>query len=412
MNTAYFISKGCENMSKSVKYEYDSNRRQIVVLFKNGPKIEDEQSFSRTHYFVDEEKTRITTAFKDELLRLFSVDSVKELKAKIDNNIKLIFKPGDGEMVYDEMTNTVVVYTNSFKENVIKPNEKTKRLRKSMEKLAKKEKVSSNEFTNLIATIAEGTATIQLTEKDRKTVAQLVPQLIKDGNIKISLRDVTDINKDRLKDIVQIGRDILYKKRGVEKKLGIDRNFIGKEYAWQKYFELYGTYLLFGSVEQQKPEELLHVESKLRNSDSRLDILTINRYGFLDIVELKKSDEYLFRLDESHDNIVPTAKLSTAISQVNNYLMLLPYATNHGELIKGAESATGMLVMGSKKHLMSRENIEKYKLKTGMSENMVQLKLQKALRDLNYSYAHIQIVLYDEILDNLDNFINQMEIKI
>lgn len=412
MNTAYFISKGCENMRKSIKYEYDSNRRQIVVLFKNGPKIEDEQSFCRTHYFVDEEKTKITTAFKDELLKLFNVDSVKELKAKIDNNIKLIFKPGDGEMIYDATTNMVVVYTNSFKENVIKPNEKTKRLRKSMEKLAKKEKISSNEFTNLISTIAEGTATIQLTEKDRKTVAQLVPQLIKDGNIKISLRDITDINKDRLKDIVQIGRDILYKKRGVEKKLGIDRKFVGKEYAWQKYFELYGTYLLFGSIKQQKPEELLQVESKLRNSDSRLDILTINRYGFLDIVELKKSEEYLFKLDKSHDNIVPTAKLSTAISQVNNYLMLLPYATEHGELIKGAESATGMLVMGSKKHLMSQENIEKYKLKTGMSENMVQLKLQKALRDLNYSYAHIQIVLYDEILDNLDNFINQMEIKI
>lgn len=399
-------------MSKSVKYEYDSNRRQIIVLFKNGPKIEDEQSFSRTHYFVDEELTKITTAFKDELLKLFAVDSVKDLKAKIDNNIKLVFKPGDGEMVYDELTNTVIVYTNSFKENVIKPNEKTKRLRKSIEKLAKKEKISSNEFTNLITTVAEGTATIQLTEKDRKTVAQLLPQLIKDGNIKISLRDVTDINKDRLKDIVQIGRDILYKKRGVEKKLGIDRDFIGKEYAWQKYFELYGTYLLFGSIKQQKPEELLHVESKLRKSDSRLDILTINRYGFLDIVELKKSEEYLFRLDESHDNIVPTSKLSTAISQVNNYLMLLPHATKHGELIKGAESATGMLVIGSKNYLMSRENIEKYKSKTGMTENMIQLKLHKALRDLNYSYAHIQIVLYDEILDNLDNFINQMEIKI
>lgn len=228
-------------MSKSVKYEYDSNRRQIIVLFKNGPKIEDEQSFSRTHYFVDEELTKITTAFKDELLKLFAVDSVKDLKAKIDNNIKLVFKPGDGEMVYDELTNTVIVYTNSFKENVIKPNEKNKRLRKSIEKLAKKEKISSNEFTNLITTVAEGTATIQLTEKDRQTVAQLLPQLIKDGNIKISLRDVTDINKDRLKDIVQIGRDILYKKRGVEKKLGIDRDFIGKEYAWQKYFELYGT---------------------------------------------------------------------------------------------------------------------------------------------------------------------------
>lgn len=399
-------------MSKSVKYEYDSNRKQIVVLFKNGPKIEDEKTFCRSHYFIDQEKTKITTVFKDELLRLFNVEGVKELKEKIDNNIKLIFKSGDGVMSYDESINTVIVYTNSFKEDVVKPSERTKRLRKSMEKLSKREKISSNEFTNLISTIADGINTIQLTEKDRKTVAQLVPQLIKDGNIKISLRDVTDINKDRLKDIVQIGRDLLIKKRGIEKKLGIDRNFIGKEYAWQKYFELYGSYLLFGSTEQQKPEELLHVESTLRNSDSRLDILTINRYGFLDIVELKKSDEYLFKLDESHDNIVPTAKLSTAISQVNNYLMLLPYAKEHGELIKGAESATGMLVMGSKDYLMNRDNIQKYCEKTGISENLVELKLRKALRDLNYSYAHIQIVLYDEILDNLDNFINRMEVKI
>ena len=92
--------------------------------------------------------------------------------------------------------------------------------------------------------------------------------------------------------------------------------------------------------------------------------------------------------------------------------MLLPYAKEQGELIKGAESATGMLVMGSKEYLMNKDNIQKYCEKTGMSEDLVQLKLRKALRDLNYSYAHIQIVLYDEILDNLDNFINQMEIKI
>lgn len=281
-----------------------------------------------------------------------------------------------------------------------------------MEKLSKKEKISSNEFTNLISTIAEGTETVQLTEKDRLTVAKLVPKLIKDGNIKISLRDVTDINKDRLKDIVKIGRDLLLKAKGVEKKLGISREYIGKEYAWQKYFELYGSYLLFGSIKQQKPEEWIHVESELRNTESRLDLLTINRYGFLDIVELKKSDEYLFKLDESHDNIVPTSKLSTAISQVNNYLMLLPYAKDKGELIKGAESATGMLVFGSENYLMNKDNIYKYMDKTGMSANIVKLKIRKALRDLNYSYSHIQIVLYDELLDNLENFINQMTIEV
>lgn len=46
-----------------------------------------------------------------------------------------------------------------------------------------------------------------------------------------------------------------------------------------------------------------------------------------------------------------------------------------------------------------------------MTESVVKLKLRKALRDLNYSYAHIQIVLYDELLDNLEKFINQMDVE-
>ena len=37
--------------------------------------------------------------------------------------------------------------------------------------------------------------------------------------------------------------------------------------------------------------------------------------------------------------------------------------------------------------------------------------IRKALRDLNYSYAHIEIVLYDELLDNLENFLNQMDVE-
>ena len=298
-------------MSNSVKYEYDLNRKKIVVLFKNGPIIEDEKSFCKTHYFTDSNNTMITTAFKDELLKLFSVSSVEELKEKIDNNIKLIFKPGNGEMIYDASIKTVIVYTNTFKEEVVKPNEQAKRLRRNMEKLSKHEKVSSHEYMSLVFAITEGIDYVELNDKDKMAVAKVIPELIRKGDIKISLKDVTDINKDRLKDIVQIGRDLLVKKRGVEKKLGVKREAIGKEFAWQKYFEMYGSYLLFGSIEQKISEEWLRINSNLRNNDSRLDLLTINRYGFLDIVELKKSDEYLFKLD---DNIVPTPKLSTAIS--------------------------------------------------------------------------------------------------
>lgn len=116
--------------------------------------------------------------------------------------------------------------------------------------------------------------------------------------------------------------------------------------------------MLFGSIEQQIPQAAVRLNSELRSTNSNLDLLTINRYGFLDAVELKKSDDYLFKIDESHDNIVPTSKLSTAISQVNNYLMLLPYSQENGELVKGAESATGMLVIGTNDSLMKKEHID------------------------------------------------------
>ena len=45
------------------------------------------------------------------------------------------------------------------------------------------------------------------------------------------------------------------------------------------------------------------------------------------------------------------------ISQVNNYLMMLPYSQENGELIKGAESVTGMLVIGTTNSLMKKEHI-------------------------------------------------------
>ena len=314
-------------------------------------------------------------------------------------------------MTYDEKTNTVIVYMESFKNDVVKPANDVRKLKTVIERLYKKEKVSSNDIVNVVKTLSTGIDSNILKDKDREKVAHLIPNLIKNGKIKISLKDVTDINKDRLKDIIQIGRDLLLKKSGVEKKLGIEREHIGKEYAWQRYFEMYGSYLLFGSIEQQIPQAALTLNSELRNTNSNLDLLTINRYGFLDVVELKKSDEFLFKIDDSHDNIVPTSKLSTAISQVNNYLMLLPYSQESGELVKGAESATGMLVIGSTNSLMRKEHIEKYMQKNNMTESVVKLKLRKALRDLNYSYAHIQIVLYDELLDNLEKFINQMDVE-
>ncbi len=154
------------------------------------------------------------------------------------------------------------------------------------------------------------------------------------------------------------------------------------------------------------------MDSEPNLSNSRTDILTLNKYGFLDVVELKKSDEVLFKIDKSHDNIVPTDKLSTAISQVNSYLMKLPYAQEHGSSIKGAESASGLLVIGSRNSLIKGVSKQKYIDKKGITNEEFDIMIRKALRNLNYSYSHIQIVLYDDLLDNLDDFIKNMKVEV
>ena len=51
-----------------VQYELEVSKRKMVVIFKDGPVIEDKKSFRRTHYFVDSGLTTITTGFKDEVV--------------------------------------------------------------------------------------------------------------------------------------------------------------------------------------------------------------------------------------------------------------------------------------------------------------------------------------------------------
>ncbi len=228
------------------------------------------------------------------------------------------------------------------------------------------------------------------------------------NDIKLKKDDVFDINKVAIRDVISIERGILNKDNKVLKN--IEAKDINKEDAWQKYFEKYGNYLLFGNV-KLNPKECLDKEKTKDLNDRYPDIITCNRYGFLDIIELKKSDEYLFKFDDSHNNFVPTPALSSAISQLNNYLQIIPYAyTEKDAQNKGLQCASGMLMIGDKNHLIKRNNkhLDEYMKKNDLSEDDINFIAQKELRKLNYSYSYIQIILYDELINTLENFINKI----
>ena len=107
------------NEQEHVYYEQENIGREIFILFRDTPIIEDETLFCRTHYFKDKDCKSITRIFKDELVQLFNVSDVQELINIINNKIRLYFKVGKGKMTYDEQSNTVIVYMETFKDDFV-----------------------------------------------------------------------------------------------------------------------------------------------------------------------------------------------------------------------------------------------------------------------------------------------------
>ena len=168
--------------------------------------------------------------------------------------------------------------------------------------------------------------------------------------------------------------------------------------------------MLFGNI-KLNPKECLDKEKTQLLNNKYPDLITCNRYGFLDLIELKKSDLYLFKFDDSHNNLVPTPELSSAISQINNYLQIIPYAyKTKDSQDKGLQCATGMILIGDNNHLVKdSKHLAQYKNIHNLDESQINFWAHQELRKLNYSYSYIQVVLYDELIDNLENFINSIK---
>lgn len=146
-------------------------------------------------------------------------------------------------------------------------------------------------------------------------------------------------------------------------------------------------------------------------NDKYPDIITCNRYGFLDIIELKRSNMFLFKFDNSHKKLVPTSVLSSALSQLNGYLQIIPYAyETQKSKDQGLECASGMLLIGDTNHLVKTSTtLNDYMKENDLNIGDIEYEAQKELRKLNYSYSHMQVVLYDELINSLEYFINNIK---
>ena len=364
----------------------------------------DKEKYYKTHLF---NKNEFTKVFREYLYNVLDVSKKEELEAKFGEDWTLRIVNGYGDYNNISSNKVFTVYYDDFEDfyyshKLIKNNSST------IKDLYDSNKIpSSTNVTNIVNKIAERSNEITFTPEQKKELSNSIPEILMNNNIKLEKHDVFDINKLAIQEVIEIGRGIINNNRLYQKVL--DTKDIKKEDAWQKYFEKYGSYLLFGNV-KLNPKECLDKNRTQSLNDNYPDIITCNRYGFLDLIELKRNDAYLFKFDPSHNNFVPTSDLSTAISQLNNYLQVIPYAYKPKDSQdKGLQCATGMLLIGDNQHLVRPSSkLDDYCKKNNWNENDINFNAHIELRKLNYSYSYIQVVLYDELIDNLENFINNI----
>jgi len=127
------------------------------------------------------------------------------------------------------------------------------------------------------------------------------------------------------------------------------------------------------------------------------DFLLIDVYNYLDIFEIKKPNTNLLKYDKSRKNYYWDIDLSKAISQVENYIDLI----NKNNLaiqdsIKKSSKIDikvvkprGFIIAGTRKQLQDE-----------LMENNFRL--------LNNSMKNIEVILYDELFNNLKNFLKRL----
>ena len=367
--------------------------------------------YYKTHLFVNEENGEVSPSLKKYLYSIFDVSNQDNLLSNMnDGNWTLYIKSGYGEPSINTKKKEASIYYDSF-EMFYDSKKQISNAVSSVKKLYENKHPSSNQISKVISKISEKSEELNFSSSDKYLIAKSIPNILISNNIKLQQDDIIDINKVEIMDIIELGRKIINKDRIISKEFNVKDS--GAEQVWQKFFERYGTYLLFGSIKLD-PQKCLDKEITKEYNNKYPDLLTCNRFGFLDVIELKRSDRFLFQFDDSHKKFVPTPYLSSALSQLNGYLQIIPYAyTPIESKTKGLECASGMLIAGSKEYLYNKNQtkLKKWQNETNQTDEGIFFEAQKELRRLNYSYSHMQVVLYDELINTLELFVNNISNK-
>ena len=250
-----------------------------------------------------------------------------------------------------------------------------------------------------------------LNENDLISLQELILKLIQkevfDSKFLLKLNDY--FIKERLEDIIELGREILsLKSSNIRTKTAIKtikkvetdgRKIKQLENVWQKYFEKYLSFLIF-SYREIYPKIELKVELRKKYPD----FIGINHYGGVDIIEIKTHLKNALTKDKSHDNYAFSSEMSKAIIQTINYMDALIQEKVKKKIIK--EDIKGKILKGNIYRpreiiiISSYNNLVKG-VKKGDSEFK---KVERDFTKLRNGLHNISIITFDELLNMAENY--------
>lgn len=218
----------------------------------------------------------------------------------------------------------------------------------------------------------------QLSTDDISKLVEILPPLMersakaKSGLLsQIRFTDLRDkSNKLELKNIIDRYDKLLTRKAQ-------------KESDWQEFFKK--NLLFFNS------SYVGLIDRTNISLDYRIpDFLLIDQFQFVDVFEIKKPDAPCLNYDKSHDNYYWSADASRAIAQTEKYIFELEsHASNF--IVKFKDNGIDINLIRPRGYVLISKR------------EMLDAKGQKAYKLLNNSLKNVQVIFFDDFLNNLKN---------
>lgn len=231
-----------------------------------------------------------------------------------------------------------------------------------------------------------------LKDSDHEAVGKFIKKYI-------SLNSENDEVLERLQtDLVIQGRkktlDQVIKK--FEKHLK-DENFDEKK--WQKFLHEEVFFFLSNYIESIREANVNF--GKTDNGEKKPDFVWIDIYGFLDVFEIKTPHTAILakRIDKSHNNYYFSSEASKAIAQIEKYTLFLEKNVENFEKYISKKTSLPFSVLKPKAFLIIG-------LSNEINNNQEKKKDFRLLRRL---FKNIELITFDEMLDNLKNLASKFD---